>query len=241
MMNLVVDIGNTFVKLAVFEGDRLAEVLFDKNLNNELLFQIHSRYTIEKAIFASVRDSIEDEQLLKKYNFYQMSHKTAIPLVINYKTPETLGLDRIASTVGAYHTFSNENVLVIDMGTCITFDFVNSQNEYLGGAIAPGFEMRFKALSIFTGKLPLINFDKKKVNEIGKTTEESIISGVYLGMKHEIEGTINRYISQYESLKVVVTGGDLNLFDLEPKNRIFADEFIVLKGLNEIIKYNEEE
>jgi type III pantothenate kinase len=111
----------------------------------------------------------------------------------------------------------------------------------LGGAIAPGFEMRFKALSAFTGKLPLIKFDNKKVNEIGKTTEDAIVSGVYLGMKHEIEGTISRYLSQYESLKIVVTGGDLNLFDLEPKNRIFADEFLVLKGLNEILMYNEEE
>ena len=241
MRNLVVDIGNTFVKLAVFEGDSLVEVLSDKNLNIGLLSQIYSKYTIKNAIFASVRASKEDEELLKKYNFFQLSHQTRIPLEIKYTTPSTLGLDRIAAAVGSYGNFSNENILIIDLGTCVTFDFVNPKNEYLGGAIAPGFEMRFKALAHFTGKLPLVNFERDKVNEIGKTTEESILSGVYLGMKHEIEGTINRYLSQYESLKVVVTGGDLNLFDLEPKNRIFADEFLVLKGLNEIIKYNEEE
>jgi type III pantothenate kinase len=240
-MNLVVDIGNTFVKLAVFEGDRLVEVLLEENLNNELFIQIYSQYAIKKAIYSSVRDSVDEEKLLKKYNFSQLSPKTPIPLVIKYKTPATLGLDRIAATVGVYPAFANENVLVIDMGSCVTFDFVNAKNEYLGGAIAPGFEMRFKALAQFTGKLPLINFEKHQVNEIGKTTEESIVSGVYLGMKHEIEGTINWYLTQYKSLKIVVTGGDLNLFDLEPKNRIFADEFLVLKGLNEILKYNEEE
>jgi len=240
-MNLVVDIGNTFVKLAVFEGDRLVKVLVKENLNNKLFIQIYAQYAIKKAIFSSVRDSVADENLLKKYNFHQLSPKTPLPLAINYETPATLGLDRIAATVGAYHTYGNENVLTIDLGTCITFDFVNSKNEYLGGAIAPGFEMRFKALAQFTGKLPLINFERRKINTIGKTTEECILSGVYWGMKHEIEGTISRYLSQYESLKVVVTGGDLNLFDLEPKNRIFADEFLVLKGLNEILKYNEEE
>ena len=240
-MNLVVDIGNTFVKLAVFEGDRLVELLLEENLNNELLLQIHTQYSIKKAMYSSVRNSEGDEKLLKKYNFYQLGPETPIPLVLKYKTPATLGLDRIAVTVGANHTFANENVLAIDMGTCVTFDFVNAKNEYLGGAIAPGFEMRFKALAKFTGKLPLINFEKHKVSEIGKTTEESIVSGVYWGMKHEIEGTINSYLAQYESLKIMVTGGDRNLFDLEPKNRIFADQFLVLKGLNEILKYNEKE
>ena len=159
---------------------------------------------------------------------------------IKYKTPETLGVDRIAASVGAKAIYKDTDLLVIDIGTCVTFDFINSKNEYLGGAIAPGFQMRFKALNYFTGKLPLVAFDKKQLKLIGNTTESSIISGVYNGMKNEIEGVINDYIIQYETLKVVVTGGDTNLFDLEPKNRIFADEFLVLKGLNEILNYNAE-
>ena len=131
-------------------------------------------------------------------------------------------------------------MLVIDIGTCVTFDFINSKNEYLGGAIAPGFEMRFKALNYFTGKLPVVYFKKEQLKLIGDTTESSIVSGVYNGMKNEIEGMINNFLTQYDDLKIVVTGGDIKLFDLEPKNRIFADEFLVVKGLNEILNYNAE-
>ncbi len=239
-MNLVIDIGNTFVKLAVFEKDSLVELAVENILNKVKLDAVFSKYKIEKSIYSSVRASESDEALLKKYNFLQLTHKTPIPLAIKYKTPDTLGLDRIAAVVGSKSAFGQQNLLTIDLGTCVTYDFVNTKNEYLGGAIAPGFEMRFKALNHFTGKLPLINFDADNLKLIGDTTETSIISGVYNGMLHEVEGVINSYDSQYESLKIVLTGGDRNLFDLEPKNRIFADEFLVLKGLNEILKYNEE-
>jgi type III pantothenate kinase len=241
MMNLVIDIGNTFIKLAVFEKDSMIKSLVKKEINKEVIDAFFSEYKIERGIFSSVRGLEEEESLLKNYNFLQLTHKTPIPLTIKYKTPETLGLDRIAAAVGSFGSFSNSNMLVIDMGTCVTFDFINAKNEYLGGAIAPGLKMRFKALNHFTRKLPIVDFDKEKLKMIGDTTESSIVSGVYGGMKHEVEGVINSYVSQYESLKVVVTGGDINLFDLEPKNRIFADEFLVLKGLNEILKYNEEE
>jgi type III pantothenate kinase len=177
--------------------------------------------------------------LLKKHNFSALAYDTLIPLSLKYKTPKTLGLDRIAASVGALTLFEESNLLVMDMGTCVTFDFISKKKDYLGGAIAPGIQMRLKALHHFTGKLPMVRLGEKKVVEIGKTTEESILSGVYWGMKHEIEGTISRYIQQYEDLKVVITGGDIKLFDFEPKNRIFADEFLVLKGLNEIAMYNE--
>ncbi len=239
-MNLIIDIGNTFVKLAVFENDSIVKQVAIRELKKEVIDEIISEFNIKKGVFASVRDSIEDNLLLKNYNFSQVTHKTPIPLAIKYKTPETLGLDRIAAVLGAKSISDKEDLLVIDMGTCVTYDLVNSNNEYLGGAISPGFEMRFKALNHFTGKLPLINFDKAKLKMIGDSTESSILSGVYGGIKYELEGAICNYLSQYESLKVVVTGGDINLFDLEPKNRIFADEFLVLKGLNEILKYNEE-
>ena len=238
-MNLVIDIGNTFIKLAVFEEDKLLELAQEEHLSSSIIEVFFSNYKIKKGVFSSVREFGEAETLLKKYNFLRLTHLTPLPLQNHYKTPETLGVDRVAAVIGAKSSFENTNLLVIDIGTCVTYDFISSKNEYLGGAIAPGFEMRFKALNHFTGKLPLINFNKKELKLIGDTTESSIVSGVYNGMKNEIEGTINNYISQYETLKIVVTGGDINLFDLEPKNRIFADEFLVLKGLNEILNYNE--
>jgi type III pantothenate kinase len=177
--------------------------------------------------------------MLKKHKLLQLSWETPLPLKINYKTPQTLGLDRIAAVVGANVKYPENNVLVIDMGTCITFDLLSEQKTYLGGSISPGFQMRFTALNQQTGKLPLIQFKKEKLKFIGDSTETSIISGVYYGIKNEIEGTIQHYLTQYPNLKIVVTGGDANRFDLEPKNRIFADEFLVLKGFNEILNYND--
>ncbi len=238
-MNLIVDIGNTFVKLAVFEGNNLIELTQEEHLSTSIIDQYFSKYAIKSGAFSSVRASGEEESLLKKYNFLKLTHLTPLPLQNHYKTPETLGVDRLAAVVGAKSFLKDIDLLIIDIGTCITYDFINSKNEYLGGAIAPGFQMRFKALHHFTEKLPLISFSKEKLKTTGDTTESSIVSGVYSGMKNEIEGTINDYLSQYETLKIVVTGGDINLFDLEPKNRIFADEFLVLKGLNEILNYNE--
>jgi type III pantothenate kinase len=237
-MNLVVDIGNTRVKLAVFEQDKLIVDLTVKELNNQILNQFISKYTIKGAIISSVQQNLSDE-MLKKYNFLQLSHLTPIPLQINYETPTTLGLDRISAVVGAQFVFSKTDLLVIDIGTCVTYDFVNAQNQYFGGSISPGFLMRFKALNQFTAKLPLVNFDENKLMLTGSSTEKSIISGVYYGLQNEINGVITQYLSQYKNLKIVVTGGDINRFDLAPKNRIFADKFLVLKGLNEILMYNE--
>lgn len=238
-MNLIIDIGNTFVKLSVFEGDNIVELAQKEQLSSSIIDALFSKYKIKRGIFSSVREFGDLESLLKKYNFIHLTHTTPLPLQNIYKTPKTLGVDRLAAVVGAKSSFKETNLLVIDIGTCITYDFINSKNEYLGGAIAPGFQMRFKALNHYTEKLPLIEFNKEDIKLIGNTTKSAIVSGVYNGMKNEIEGTISNYMSQYETLKIVVTGGDINLFDLEPKNRIFADEFLVLKGLNEILNYNE--
>ncbi len=178
--------------------------------------------------------------MLTKHKFLALSHTTPLPLENLYKTPETLGKDRIAAIVATSINYKGENVLVIDMGTCVTYDFLNANNQYLGGAISPGFEMRFKALNTFTGKLPKVEYKQDTPELIGNSTKNSILSGVFNGLKHEIQETINQYNLQYNNLKVVLTGGDIKLFDLEPKNRIFADKFLVLKGLNEILNYNAE-
>lgn len=237
-MILAIDIGNTLTKLAVFEGDKIVEVISEKEIKSADINTLVKNFDVQSIIVSSVADKNDLKELLKNHNFLVLNHNTPIPLQLKYKTPETLGLDRIAAVVAAKKMYA-ENVLVIDMGTCITYDFINADNEYLGGGISPGFKMRFKALNTFTQKLPLINFDNNKLMLVGNSTESSIISGVYNGMKNEVNGIINNYLSQYKNLKIVVTGGDRNLFDLEPKNRIFADEFLVLKGLNEILKYNE--
>jgi len=238
-MNLVIDIGNTFTKLAVFNNKILLETIVQKELDDSLINSIFKKFKITNSIFSSVIENKKNEILLKKYNFLPLTHLTPLPLTIIYKTPETLGIDRIAAVVGAKSCFNNTDLLVIDLGTCVTYDFINAKGEYLGGSISPGFNMRFNALHHFTGKLPLIAFNKENLILIGDSTENSIISGVYNGLKNEINGIINEYISQYALLKIVVTGGDINLFDLEPKNRIFADKFLVLQGLNEILIYNE--
>ena len=237
-MNLVIDIGNTFVKLAVFEQDAVVDFQISKEINSEKINEFIFKYSIKSAIVSSVRGN-ESFEMLKKYKTLHFSSTTPVPITNCYQTPETLGLDRLAAVVGAAVKFPNEHVLVIDMGTCITFDFLSLKKEYLGGSISPGFEMRYKALHHFTGKLPLVKCEGNENNIVGNTTVSSINSGVYYGVKNEVEGVIQQYGQQYPALKIIITGGDRKRFDLEPKNRIFADEFLVLKGLNEILKYND--
>ncbi len=240
-MNIVIDIGNTRIKLAVFDQNELMYTAIVDELNEETLIKHIVGNNVSQGILSSVSNNVALNELLKKYNFFHFNHATPLPLALKYATPKTLGLDRIAAVVGARQVVAKGNLLAIDLGTCVTYDFLNDKNEYLGGGISPGFEMRFKALNKFTGKLPLVKYKKNKLALIGNSTENSIISGVYNGLKNEIEGLIKQYEEQYKNLKIVVTGGDINLFDLAPKNRIFADEFLVLKGLNEILIYNEEE
>lgn len=237
-MNFVIDQGNTFSKLAVFEGDKLVKHEVVKEIDDQIINSFISKYDVKQSLFSSVRGKTATK-VLKKYNFLELSYLTPLPLTINYKTPETLGIDRIAAVVGAKKMHAATNLLVIDMGTCITVDLLSSKGIHLGGSISLGLKMRLKALNEFTGKLPLIELTDQQPNRIGDTTETSILSGVYYGVKNELEGVIQDYMAQYSDLKIVVTGGDSNLFDLEPKNRIFADDFLVLKGLNEIIRYNE--
>lgn len=241
-MNLIVDIGNTFIKLAVFEEDTLIFHQKQTNFSTEDIHKINQKFLIKSAIISSVRsNNTEMGQVLQKINipFIWLNHQLQFPFKITYSTPETLGLDRLAAVAGASAQFTRSNLLVIDMGTCVTFDFIDENGIYYGGSIAPGFEMRFKALHHFTQKLPQIKYTNQSVKLIGDSTENSILSGVYNGYKHEILGIISAYEQQYNDVKIVLTGGDFKLFDLEVKNRIFADEFLVLKGLCQILKLND--
>ncbi|MDB4036570.1 type III pantothenate kinase [Polaribacter sp.] len=240
-MNLAIDIGNTRVKAAVFEEDKLIELLiFDKKIIVSEIKKITKKHTISGGIISNVGSISERKmaQLNKSFNFTVISASLKVPFHNLYKTPNTLGVDRIALVAAAVKQFPKTNVLIIDAGTCITFDFVDVKANYLGGAISPGIKMRYKALHKFTANLPLI--DALELDDfIGKNTEESIISGVLNGVQNEINGIIEDYYLKYLDLTVVLTGGDTNFLSKQLKSSIFANQNFLLEGLNEILKFNQ--
>ena len=241
-MNLVIDIGNSYGKIAVCEGTEIIESAISEQISNkEIAYFMASYKELNRAIFSSVanhsRELIDYLDTTFDY-FLELSNSTPLPLINHYKTPETLGHDRIAAVTGAHTIFPEKNVLVIDAGTAVTFDMVTSAGEYIGGNISPGLNMRFKALHKFTSKLPQLETIEESVKLLGKTTDEAIISGVINGMFYEIEGYISSISRQYTKLQVVLTGGDANSFDKKLKNSIFVVSHLNLIGLNRILDYN---
>ncbi|MBC8342820.1 MAG: type III pantothenate kinase [Bacteroidetes bacterium] len=240
-MNLILDFGNTFLKLALFDGD---EIEFYERIQTEKKLQILDRIQAKdftNCILSSVVNVDQEYlDLLKERSQYLIHFKSSTPIpVINlYKSPDTLGNDRLALAVAAITKFKNENILVIDAGTCITFDLVNKEGEYCGGSIHPGIQMRFKSLHQFTNKLPIIELDENYNELIGTDTESSIKSGVQMGVLSEIEGIINSYKNHYKSLKIIVCGGNANYLANKLKNSIFADDKFLLQGLNQILLFN---
>lgn len=178
-----------------------------------------------------------DDYLGQTFPFIKFTQQTPVPLENEYTSKETLGLDRLASSVGANSLFPNEDLLIVDFGTCIKYDFVTN-GAYQGGSIAPGMQMRFKALHNFTDQLPFIE-PKEELIRTGKTTEESILSGVMFGISAEVKGIVNHYREHYQQLKVIFTGGDAHYFENVLKNNIFAAPNLVSRGLNEVLNYNE--
>ena len=242
-MNLVIDIGNTLVKVYLFEND----LIVSKNLLNEVSLLDYARslsknYNIKNIICSSVTKSynIDLVGLFEDVNYYELSDKKLkIPFHNNYKTKSSLGQDRIGLVSAAFFKFPNQNSLVIDIGTCITFDFIDSKNRYHGGAISPGINMRYKSLSEHTSNLPLLEFkDLDKI--IGSSTDESVHVGVSTGIIGEINEYINRLEEKYLKLNIIITGGDSTFLLNKIKNAIFADQDFLAIGLNNILKYNEE-
>ena len=236
-MNLSIDIGNTNTKFGLFENRELKEVFTGR----EEIEMILQRYKVKRAIISRTgSDEVIEYRLKeKKVKTVFLNSDLQLPVKILYKTPQTLGADRLAGSVAAQGQFPGENILKLDFGTCITYDVVNAQSEYLGGAIAPGMLMRFKALHNYTAKLPLV--DPMQFNQFeltGTDTPTSILSGVINGIKYEVEGIINEYRQRLGSLKVVATGGDAGLFAALIKSEIFARPYLVLEGLNEILNHN---
>lgn len=237
---LVIDIGNTNQKVAIYNSDEQLVVLQQvPTLKQELLANLLTNFSISAAIVSSVgRDNQElFDWLGKQVPLFTFSSHLRLPIEICYATPTTLGTDRIANAVGANALFPNENVLSIQAGSCLVSDFVNAQNQYLGGTIAPGLRMRFQALPHFTAKLPLI--EPQPIDFlIGDSTENSILSGVLNGYACEIEMLIQRYAAQYSPLKIVITGGDVYRLEGMLKNAIFAAPNLVLLGLYKILRLN---
>ena len=238
-MNLIIDIGNTRVKAALFKGNTPINLKIYSSLNHLLSDNLFIKQA-NKAIIATVVDGLESDiiELNKIIPTSVFSTSTKIPLTNLYQSASTLGSDRTSASVGAYYLHPNSNVLVIDAGTCIKYNFTNANNEYLGGGISPGIEMKFKAVHQFTSRLPLIEFNSSFTDLIGTTTENSILSGVLNGTIAEIDGVINEYKLQFRDLICVLTGGDSEYLAKRLKNSIFAHQNLVLKGLNDILNYN---
>lgn len=239
-MRLAIDIGNTLSKAIIFDHERqIGPMVFDLNEPSGFFRWVDS-YGPQFGMLATVRH-VSDEllvQLRSRMQLEVLDHHTRLPFVIDYQTPETLGRDRIAAVAAAYGRFPKQDVLVIDMGSCITYDFIDSGGVYRGGAISPGMQMRFRAMQHFTDKLPLATAVEDAVLP-GKSTMQSLQAGVMCGLEAELNGMIAHFEALSSGLKVIVGGGDNNFFDKKFKISIFATSNLVLEGLKVIMEYND--
>ena len=248
MVNLVIDAGNTKIKVAVFDNRTIRFTESFNEIDPEILSLIESGSRIENAILSTVRADLNgvEEFLKSNFSYIRFNHESASPLKNHYKSRSTLGLDRLAAVAGAKALYPNDNCLVIDSGTCITYDFVDVEGNYYGGSISPGLSMRLKAMHTFTGKLPHPKLDDTFRENIGNDTRTALLSGVQNGTFYEAQGFINNYYSIHSNLKVLLCGGDYPFFAGRLKNSIFApavktEPHLVLIGLNEIILRNANE
>jgi type III pantothenate kinase len=238
-MNLIVDIGNTSTKLAVFEGlNKLSQSRISE-LNCEELEDELTRFKIDKVIISSVKKIplIIYELFLTNISYVHiLSDESLLPFKIEYKTPETLGPDRIAAVAGAYNLFPGANILIIDAGTALTFEFLFG-GSYIGGTISPGLRMRFKALNKFTAKLPLVS-PSASFTFPGQNTTDAITGGVITGMTYEINEYIRTFEKKHTDFKVILTGGDSEFLKDKLNHQVTYMPDIVIDGLNYILEYN---
>lgn len=240
MRNIVVDIGNTRTKLGVFERGVLTAHYYE--LSTTVLEHLNIQPT-DRVIASSVGRGLEEVRVLFPSNSTWISFDRTlnIPLTLDYETPETLGLDRIAAAIGAIVKEPAVNLLVIDAGSCITMDLVTKDQVFHGGSISPGTQMRFKAMHEFTEKLPKIEWsaaDQQALSLPGLSTQQSMRAGVLKGIQYEIEGYVRYYSGLYPDLKVIMTGGDAQYFENIINTPIFTEDSLVLIGLNRVLEYN---
>ncbi len=239
-MNLIIDVGNTRIKLAVFKN---SEIIHNESITSDIfeikVIELIKKYGCDKAIISSV-GTVKKSQIAKissKIRLFELNSNTKVPFKNKYATPKTLGVDRLALITAAVSKFPQKNVLIIDAGTCITYDFVSLENCYFGGAISPGINMRYKSLNAFTKNLPFLELSN--VHQlVGGSTEFCMHSGVINGVINEIDSFINQYREKNCDLTVVLTGGDTNFLANRLKNSIFANPNFLLEGLNTILTHN---
>ena len=241
---LCLDFGNTRLKCGVFAEDQLSEVITLPDDSPETIAGLLDKYKPGHTILSSViNHQPEIEKILaERSDFLKLDASAKLPFTTPVSKPETIGADRLALTAFAVHFHQGKNNLVIALGTCITYNFINKYSGFIGGSISPGMEMRFKALNYYTAKLPLIH-GNKSVSDwnfplMGYDTETNILSGVLLGMVAEIDGIINAYKEKFENINVLLTGGDTLNFIRHLKNEIIAEPDLILKGLYAISQYN---
>ena len=238
---LCFDFGNTRLKCGYFSGDELMEVIQMEDGSEKTIESLLQKFQPAKTILSSVIDhdhSIE-KILSKRSQFHKLDCASHLPFTTPVAKPETIGSDRLALAAAAVHFYPGKNNLVIGLGSCITFNFINKYNCFLGGSISPGMEMRFKAMNYYTAKLPLVKPDWN-FPLIGYDTRTNILSGILLGLAVEIDGIINTYAQQFSNFNVLLTGGDTVYFAHLLKNKIFADPDLIFKGLYAISEQNDE-
>lgn len=239
MKTICFDFGNTRLKAAVFENENFSEEIALPNDATATIEKLLNDHKPQKTILSSVIEhNTEIENLLAARSaFHKLSHLTKANFTTPVGKPETIGADRLALSAAAVHFFPKKNNLVVALGSCITYNFINQYHEFIGGSISPGMEMRFKAMQVFTAKLPLV---QKEWNFplIGYDTKTNMLSGVIAGITYEIDGFINEYARKYGNFNVVLTGGDTSYFAGQLKNKIFADPYFLFKGLYALSETN---
>ncbi len=242
MYNLIVDAGNSSIKMFVFSDGEIIKYVKCHKIEELMpaLADLSLSQQISRCIISSV--SVDSRKIADAFGsafpVLIFDKSTNIPINIRYKTPETLGSDRVAAVVGAVSRFPKRNILVIDSGTAITYDIVTENGDYLGGNISVGLKSRFRALHNFTEKLPLLMVDKSLDSLYGSNTTEALTIGVQNGMIYEVEGFIKAFSEKFDNLLVVFTGGDSFFFDIKINFCTFAEPNLVALGLNEILEYN---
>ena len=238
-VTLCLDFGNTRKKFAIFNDSSIQEVKALAGDSTELISELIKTYKPDKSILASViHHNPELETLLASQSqFHLLNHLSKLPFTTPVKKPDTIGADRLALAAAAVHFYPNNHNLVIGLGTCITYNFINKDHEFMGGGISPGLEMRLKSLQEFTAKLPLVKAESN-VPLVGYDTKSNILSGVVLGMAKEVDGFVHAYEERYRNFNVLLTGGDIVYLGAHLKSKIFADPELIFKGLYAICEVN---
>jgi type III pantothenate kinase len=233
------DFGNTRLKAAIFNGPEFIKEIVLQDTSTNTIEQLIDEYQPTKSILSSViiHPPEMEDLLSSKTRFHKLSYSSKLPITTPVGKPETIGADRLALVSASVHLFPKQHNLVIALGSCITYNFINNKHEFLGGSISPGMNMRFRSMNEFTALLPIVK-PENNFPLIGYDTKTNLLSGVILGMAKEIDGIIDAYSFKYSNFNVLLTGGDMAFFVPHLKNKIFADQNLIFKGLYAISEYN---